>query len=97
MQVCDAIAGRIAPLVRYGVVELGIVPGEDPEPDLSMKALFEDSLVAVMQAVHTLTTQRMVMLEALFAEPLVLPHPDSSVRTLFDRACAAQGRAVNAA
>lgn len=48
MQVCDAIAGRIAPLVRYGVVELGIVPEEDPEPDLSMKALFEDSLVAVM-------------------------------------------------
>jgi DNA-binding transcriptional LysR family regulator len=91
VQLRDAVAGRIATLVRDGVAELGIAPAAEPEPGLEARLLFEDSLVAVMPSDHALAAEPTVTLPALVDGPLVLPDPDSSVRTLFEEACAAQG------
>ncbi len=97
VQLRDAVAGRIGPLVRDGVVELGICPDIGPDPTLLAEPLFEDELVAVMPVAHPLAQRKRLALAALVAEPLVLTDPESSVRALFDRACAAQGIAVSAA
>jgi LysR family carnitine catabolism transcriptional activator len=97
VQVHDAVAGRIQRLVRDGVVELGICPDIDPDPSLVTAPLFADALVAVLPRRHALARRAGVTLAALVAEPLILTDPESSVRALFDRACAARGIAVSAA
>ena len=97
VQVHDAVAGRIQRLVRDSVVELGICPEIDPDPALVATPLFEDALVAVMPRRHRLAAQRGVTLAALATEPLILTDPESSVRALFERGCAARGITVSAA
>jgi LysR family carnitine catabolism transcriptional activator len=97
VQVHDAVAGRIQRLVGDGVVELGICPEIDPDPALAATPLFEDALVAVMPRQHRLAAQDGVTLAALATEPLILTDPESSVRALFERGCAARGIAVSAA
>ncbi|MBR0668203.1 LysR family transcriptional regulator [Roseomonas hellenica] len=85
----DAVAARVGALVKSGAAELGIA-AIDPDPELEASLLFEDRMVAVLPAGHPLEKKRSVPLAALAAVPLVLGE-ESSVRSLFDRACAAEG------
>lgn len=86
----DAVAARVGALVKSGAAELGIGVAIDPDPELEASPLFEDRMVAVLPAGHPLAAKRTVPLAALAAVPLVLGE-ESSVRSLFDRACAAEG------
>jgi DNA-binding transcriptional LysR family regulator len=90
----DAVARQVAALVKSGTVELGI--GTETEPDAGIVAtpLFEDWMVAVLPAGHRFEALADVPLAALAAEALVLMDPESSVRALFDRACATAGTNV---
>lgn len=83
----DAVARGVVALVKAGAVELGIGIEIEHDPEVEVTPLFEDRMVAVLPAGHRFEAQRAVPLPALAEEALVLMDPESSVRTLFDRAC----------
>ncbi len=90
----DAVARRVGELVKSGTAELGIGAELDPDPELEASPLFEDRMVAVLPEGHALTVRQEVRLAELAGLPLVLMDPESSVRALFDRACAREGLSV---
>ncbi|MBI0536450.1 LysR family transcriptional regulator [Roseomonas sp. KE2513] len=87
----DAVAGGVVALVRSGTVELGIGTEIERDPEIEVTPLFEDQMVAVLPSGHRFETRRAIPVSELAGEALVLMDPESSVRTLFDRACRAAG------
>jgi DNA-binding transcriptional LysR family regulator len=90
----DAVASRIAALVRAGEVELAI--GTDVEADAETLAepLIEDRMVAAIRHDHPLAGRAEIPLAELATATLILTDPESSVRVLVDRAFASQGLTV---
>ncbi|PWC30759.1 LysR family transcriptional regulator [Teichococcus aestuarii] len=97
VMVRDAVARRVAALVKAGEAELGIGHAAGPEPELEETPLFEDSLVAVLPPGHTFAAAASLTLPALAAAPLVLTDPESSLRALVEQAFAAAGLSVRPA
>lgn len=93
----DAVALQVGVLVKTGAAELGIGTEIDPDPELETTLLFEDRVVAVVPVGHPLASARGVTTTALAQMTLVLGDPESSVRMLFERACAAKGLTVTPA
>ncbi|MCR0980766.1 LysR family transcriptional regulator [Roseomonas populi] len=93
----DAVARRVAALLRAGEVELAI--GTDLEADTELEAtpLIADRMVAAIPAGHPLAGRPSVDLADLAGSPLILTDPESSVRVLVDRAFAGQGLAASPA
>ena len=87
----DAVAHRIAALVKAGEVELAIGTDVGPEPELQAEPLLRDCMVAVLPAGHPFCDAGPLSLAALAEEALILTDPQSSVRMLVDRAFAARG------
>ena len=87
----DAVAHRIAALVKAGEVELAIGTDMGPEPELQAEPLLRDRMVAVLPASHPLCRAGTLSPAAVAAEALILTDPQSSVRMLVDRAFAARG------
>lgn len=85
----DAVARRVGALVKAGEADLGIGTDIEPDAELDTAPLFEDRLVAVLPAGHAFARRRRIGLASLAEARLVLMDADSSVRAVFDRACAA--------
>ena len=87
----DSVGEHINAMVREEIVDFGI--GSDVEPDAELETipLFEDEMRAVVPASHPLARQTKVTLGRLIDEPLILMDPQSSVRSLVDRAFADRG------
>lgn len=97
VMVRDAVARRVAALVKAGEAELGIGHAAGPEPELEETPLSEDSLVAVLPPGHAFAAMASLTLPALAAAPLVLTDPESSLRALVEQAFAAAGLSVRPA
>ena len=96
-QVHDVIAGRGLGLVRSEEVDLAVLGGEVAASDIEVIATMPEQLVVVFPHGHPVASAKRVMAATLAAYPLVLMHPDTSVRAVTDAAFAKAGLAVSAA
>ena len=82
---------RLAENVRAGTVDLALLGTAASAPEgLEALTLVSERLVAAVPAGHPLALQQRVILRDLAAHPIVCMPPGTGLRTVFDRACAAQ-------
>ncbi|CAL9305729.1 LysR family transcriptional regulator [Streptomyces sp. SudanB52_2052] len=82
---------RLVEAVRDGTVDLALVGTAGTPEGLESLTVISERLVAAVPAGHPLARQRRVLLGDLADHPLVCMPPGTGLRTVFDRACAAQG------
>jgi LysR family carnitine catabolism transcriptional activator len=87
VSVCDTVGRRINALVQEEAADFGIGADIEAEPGLETVRLFDDELVAAIPAGHPLCAGE-VTLDRLAGEPLILMDPNSTVRSLVNRAFA---------
>jgi LysR family transcriptional regulator, carnitine catabolism transcriptional activator len=85
VRVRDAVAARVAELVKSGEADVGISSCGRIDRELAEQPLFTDRLVAFVRDDHWLAGRRSVTLRALCDYPLIVTGKDSSVRELLDR------------
>jgi DNA-binding transcriptional LysR family regulator len=89
---CEDSSDRMIEQVRAGLVDLALVGCDDQPPsDLESLSIISEGLVALVPAGHALAKRRKVALAEVVAHPLICLPPGTGIRTVFDRACAAQG------
>lgn len=82
---------RLVEGVRAGTVDLALIGTAAAAPDgLDALTIISERLVAAVPAGHPLARQRRVTLRDLAAHPIVCMPPGTGLRSVFDRACAAQ-------
>ncbi|CAM5510583.1 LysR family transcriptional regulator [Streptomyces purpurascens] len=82
---------RLVEAVRTGTVDLALVGTATAAPEgLEALTLISERLVVAVAPEHPLAEQRRVVLRDLAAQPIICMPPGTGLRTLFDRACAAQ-------
>ncbi|MDB5511366.1 MAG: LysR family transcriptional regulator [Enterovirga sp.] len=92
LRIVDAVASRVAELVRRGDVDFGISSSEMADAELRFDLLLTDHICAYMQDGFAPAPGRgTVALADLLSRPLILPAKSGIVRRLFDRAAAAHG------
>jgi DNA-binding transcriptional LysR family regulator len=96
-QVHDVIAGRGLGLVRSEEVDLAVLGGEATATDIEVIATMPERLVIVFPQGHPIAKAKRIMATTLAAYPLVLMHPDTSVRAVTDAAFAEAHISVSAA
>ncbi|MFF3490165.1 LysR family transcriptional regulator [Streptomyces sp. NPDC002795] len=83
---------RLVDGVRSGDIDLALIGAAHATPDgLDALTIVDERLVVAVPAGHPLATRRRVELSDLMAHPIVCMPPGTGLRTVFDRACAAQG------
>ncbi|MFJ9124009.1 LysR family transcriptional regulator [Streptomyces sp. NPDC102340] len=83
---------RLVEGVRAGDVDLALIGAAHSTPDgLDSLTIVDERLVVAVPAGHPLAKQRRVVLQDLMAHPIVCMPPGTGLRTVFDRACTAQG------
>jgi DNA-binding transcriptional LysR family regulator len=82
----DAVAARVADLVKAGDADFGISGLDHGDRELVERPLLVDRLAAFVPAAHTIAAKRSVTLRELAAAPLILTGRDSSVRAIVDHA-----------
>ncbi|MEU7411880.1 LysR substrate-binding domain-containing protein [Streptomyces sp. NPDC042638] len=83
---------RLVEGVRTGAVDLALIGAATATPDgLDALTIISERLTAAVPAGHPLAERRRVTLRDLIAYPIVCMPPGTGIRTVFDRACAAQG------
>ncbi|MGW0950135.1 LysR family transcriptional regulator [Streptomyces sp. NPDC002623] len=82
---------RLVEEVRAGAIDLALIGTATATPDgLDALTIVSERLVAAVPAEHPLAKRRRVTLRDLTAHPIVCMPPGTGLRTVFDRACAAQ-------
>ncbi|MFF7789812.1 LysR substrate-binding domain-containing protein [Streptomyces sp. NPDC007991] len=82
---------RLVEGVRADAVDLALIGTAAAAPDgLDALTITSERLVAAVPAGHPLAERRRVTLRDLAAHPIVCMPPGTGLRTVFDRACAAQ-------
>jgi DNA-binding transcriptional LysR family regulator len=87
----DALAERVVAMLKAGEVDFGIATAVRPDPELEIAPLMADRMSVVFSPGHPLERKRRITLADLRAHPLILTDPQSSVRTLVDRAFESTG------
>ncbi|MFF5983866.1 LysR family transcriptional regulator [Streptomyces olindensis] len=82
---------RLVEAVRDGSVDLALVGLAGAPEGLESLAVISERLVVAVPAGHPLAEQDRVRLRDLAGRSLVCMPPGTGLRTVFDRACAAQG------
>ncbi|MGW0788302.1 LysR family transcriptional regulator [Streptomyces sp. NPDC002911] len=83
---------RLVEGVRTGAVDLALIGTAAPVPEgLGSLTVISERLVAAVRDGDPLARQQRVTLRDLTARPLICMPPGTGLRTLLDRACAAQG------
>ncbi|MFZ3565810.1 LysR family transcriptional regulator [Streptomyces sp. BH097] len=83
---------RLVEGVRAGDLDLALIGAAHSTPDgLDSLTVIDERLVVAVPAGHPLAKRRRVALGDLMAHPIVCMPPGTGLRTVFDRACAAQG------
>lgn len=83
---------RLTEGVRGGTVDVALIGAATASPDvLDSLTIISERLVAAVPAGHPLAGRRRLTLRDLDAHPIVCMPPGTGLRTVFDRARAAQG------
>jgi DNA-binding transcriptional LysR family regulator len=83
---------RMIERVRAGLVDLALVGcAGAPPADLDSLAIVSEGLVALVPLDHALAKRRKVALAEIVTHPLVCLPAGTGIRSVLDRACAAQG------
>ncbi|MEU6916890.1 LysR family transcriptional regulator [Streptomyces olindensis] len=82
---------RLVEAVRDGSVDLALVGTAGAPEGLESLTVISERLVVAVPAGHPLAEQDRVRLQDLAGHSLVCMPPGTGLRTVFDRACAAQG------
>ncbi|WP_328301938.1 LysR substrate-binding domain-containing protein [Streptomyces sp. NBC_00435] len=83
---------RLVRAVRTGALDLALIGSAATTPDgLEALTVVSERLVVVVPPGHPLATADRVTLRDLGSHPLICMPPGTGLRTVFDRACAAQG------
>lgn len=93
----DAVDAKVRARVIEGAVDFGICAHDGEDPELELDPLFDDQLQAVLRPGHPLAQADRITVEDLTRQPLILTNRGSSVRTVVERAFAAQGLTVTPA
>ena len=91
ISVRDAVAGRIAPMIRAGEADLGIGGRPAANEELGFSRLLSDQLVAACPKNHALARRRRIGWSDLIGVPFISMSRDSSVRRLVEQAFAEIG------
>ncbi|MEJ3746204.1 LysR family transcriptional regulator [Actinomycetes bacterium KLBMP 9797] len=84
---------RLIEGVRAGTLDLALVGTATATPEgLEALTIVSEPLVAAVPVGHPLASRRRVTLRDLDAHPVICMPTGTGLRTVFDRACAAQGR-----
>jgi LysR family transcriptional regulator, carnitine catabolism transcriptional activator len=97
VRVTDALAGRIAALVKTGDIDFGVSSHMPTDRELSYQHLITDRLCAFVPPDHPLVKKKTATLRDLVAYPLILLVKESSVRDIFDRALEKEGLKISVA
>ncbi|GAA2793571.1 hypothetical protein GCM10020219_076020 [Nonomuraea dietziae] len=82
---------RLVEGVRAGALDLALIGAATATPDgLEALTIISERLVAVVPSGHPLAERQAISLRDLGAYPIVCMPPGTGLRTVFDRACAAQ-------
>ncbi|WP_059008338.1 LysR family transcriptional regulator [Streptomyces specialis] len=81
---------RLVEGVRVGTVEVALVGTATAPEGLETLTIISERLVAAVPAGHPLAALRRVALRDVAGYPIVCMPPGTGLRTVFDRACAAQ-------
>ncbi len=90
----DSIRNLYEKLTSYEI-DLAVVDGPLPNKKYSSILLDTDSLVAVMSKHHPLAFKRVLTIEDLKKEPLVLRSKESETRALFSAALSSSGHSID--
>ncbi|MBT2481068.1 LysR family transcriptional regulator [Streptomyces sp. ISL-94] len=83
---------RLVQAVHAGTVDLALIGAATANPaGLEALTIISERLVVAVPPGHPLALRRRLALRDLAAHPLVCMPPGTGLRTVFDRACAAQG------
>jgi DNA-binding transcriptional LysR family regulator len=88
----DAMAQRVLAMVKNEEVDFGVGSFADADPSLDFIPLFTDRMRAVFPPGSVPANKRSVGLKELAGQPLILMDPQSSVRSLVDRAFESVGQ-----
>lgn len=77
--------------VRIGEADLALTFSLSPEREIKVEHTITGAIHAVVSNRHPLAAREAVSLAELQAYPIALPQSDTTIRQLFDIACAAQG------
>lgn len=97
VRVTDALAGRIAALVKAGDIDFGISSQMPTDRELTYQHLLSDRLCAFVLPDHPLVKKKTVTLRDLVAHPLILLVKGSSVRDIVERALEKKGLKISVA
>lgn len=98
-QIKDTSAERVVDMVKEEIVDFGIVSLNDIDlgADVQTLFLFRDRLSAVFTPQNPLARKRVINLNDLLRQPLILMGPETSSRKIFDHAFEALGHFVKPA
>ncbi|MDH6223201.1 LysR substrate-binding domain-containing protein [Streptomyces sp. MJP52] len=82
---------RLVEAVRGGALDLALAGAASLPEGVGSVAVVSEPLVAAVAAGHPLARRKRAGLREVCAHPLVCMPPGTGLRTVFDRACAAQG------
>ncbi|KAF0231208.1 MAG: Transcriptional regulator LysR [Beijerinckiaceae bacterium] len=86
--------GNVPPRVRSGEADIGITFALAPEPEIRVVRRLDGAIMAFAAARHPLATRGSLALKELAGVPMFLMGQDTTVRRLFDMACAQEDVAI---
>jgi DNA-binding transcriptional LysR family regulator len=95
VRVNDVISERILQLVKQESVDFGISSKLDLDGELEAEDLLSDQLCVLFPEGHTLSGHSEPTLRDVVIWPLILTAPETSIRTLVDRAIEKEGLDIN--
>ncbi len=94
LQVIEAYSGFLREWLQMGRLDLALLFGDEPDPDLLKRVLLEEPL-ALVAPPGAAALPRTLRLRHLQNMELVLPGREHGLRRIIDAACAQQGIALN--
>jgi LysR family transcriptional regulator, nitrogen assimilation regulatory protein len=94
LQVIEAYSGFLREWLQMGRLDLALLFGDEPDPDLLKRVLLEEPL-ALVAPPGAAGLPRPLRLRHLQGMELVLPGREHGLRRIIDEACAQQGVALN--